>query len=145
MKWNELEDQPCSILRSAFLRTRRFDDFQAQLGITRHLLAARLAKLVKLGVLSKVLYQERPKRYEYRLTEQGRDLYPLLMALISWGDKWLDEGCGPPLVYRHAPCGHLFQPLTVCSECGEPLNPREVMPMPGPGIQQKLAALNEGR
>src|SRR5690348_7694853 len=107
MKWTDLSTQPCSIsrslavvgdrwtlliLRSAFLRARRFDDFQQQIGVTSHVLANRLDKLVKLGVMEKVLYQPWPARYEYRLTEQGRDLHPVLRALTNWGDKWLDDG-----------------------------------------------------
>lgn len=150
MKWQDLGETPCSIarslsvvgdrwtlliLRNAFLKVRRFDDFQAQLGITRHLLADRLAKLVEMGVFSKVPYQERPLRHEYRLTEQGRELYPVLLALVAWGDKWLDGGKGPPLLYRHLRCGHTFRPTMSCSECGEALDAREVAPMAGPGLR----------
>ncbi len=150
MKWRELDGTPCSvarslaivgdrwtilILRNAFLRTRRFDDFQAQLGITRHLLAGRLAKLVKLGVMSKVAYQERPPRYEYRLTEMGRDWYSVQLALVAWGDKWLAGEAGAPLEYMHQKCGHKFRPLVVCSECREPLDVREVTPIIGPGLR----------
>jgi len=150
MKWRELEDTPCSvarglaivgdrwtilILRDAFLRTRRFDDFQAQLGITRHLLANRLAKLVKLGVMVKVPYQERPPRYEYRLTDMGRDWYSVQLALVAWGDKWLAGAAGAPIELLHRKCGHKFRPLLVCSECREPLEPREVTPLAGPGLR----------
>ncbi|WP_293390031.1 helix-turn-helix domain-containing protein [Nevskia sp.] len=150
MKWRELDGTPCSvarslaivgdrwtilILRNAFLRTRRFDDFQAQLGITRHLLASRLAKLVKLGVMSKLTYQERPPRYEYRLTEMGRDWYSVQLALVAWGDRWLAGEAGAPLEFVHQKCGHKFQPLTVCSECREPLDVREITPIIGPGLR----------
>nr|WP_211219609.1 winged helix-turn-helix transcriptional regulator [Nevskia ramosa] len=127
------------ILRNAFLRTRRFDDFQAQLGITRHLLANRLAKLVKLGVMSKVAYQERPPRYEYRLTEMGRDWYSVQLALVAWGDKWLAGAAGPPLEFVHQTCGHKFRPVTVCSECREPLDIREITPIAGPGLRPPAA------
>lgn len=152
MKWDELDGVPCSvarslaivgdrwtilILRNAFLRTRRFDDFQAQLGITRHLLASRLAKLVKLGVMTKVAYQDRPPRYEYRLTEMGRDWYSVQMALVAWGNKWLAGAAGVPLEFLHQKCGHKFQPVTVCSECREPLDVREVTPTTGPGLRQQ--------
>ncbi|MGH8518036.1 MAG: winged helix-turn-helix transcriptional regulator [Panacagrimonas sp.] len=150
MKWRELAGTPCSvarslaivgdrwtilILRDAFLRTRRFDDFHAQLGITRHLLANRLAKLVKLGVMSKLAYQERPPRYEYRLTEMGRDWYRVQLALVAWGDKWLSGESGAPVEFVHQDCGHKFQPLMVCSECREPLDPRAITPMAGPGLR----------
>ena len=96
MKWDALEEEPCSlartvavigdrwsllILRECFLRIRRFDDFQASLGITRHLLADRLKKLVRFGVLRKIPYSEAPKRYEYILTQKGLDLYPIIMSI----------------------------------------------------------------
>lgn len=155
MKWRELDGTPCSvarslaivgdrwtilILRNAFLRTRRFDDFQAQLGITRHLLASRLAKLVKLGVMTKVPYQERPVRHEYRLTEMGRDWYSVQLALVAWGDKWLAGTAGAPVAYVHRRCGHTFTPTVMCSECREPIDPREVTPMAGPGLRAPAKA-----
>ena len=104
MRWNDIGGITCSvartlsvvgdrwtllILRDAFLRTRRFEDFQAHLGMTRHRLADRLAKLVEHGVFERVRYQERPERYEYRLTEKGRDLYPVIVSLVGWGDRWM--------------------------------------------------------
>lgn len=149
MKWKDVDTLPCSIarslsvvgdrwtlliLRSAFLRTRRFDDFQKQIGLTRHRLTDRLTRLVELGVLEKRPYQQRPVRHEYRLTEKGRDLYPLLLALVRWGDKWMDDGRGPPVLHQHKTCGHLFHPETVCSECHAPIDPRDVTPIAGPGL-----------
>lgn len=149
MKWQDVGEQPCSIARSlaivgdrwtlmvlrcAFLGTRRFDDFQTMLGVTRHVLADRLKRLVEADVLKKVPYHDRQERFEYRLTEKGRDLYPVLLALVGWGDKWLDGGMGPPLQYHHHICGKIFTPTMTCSECGEPVNPREVTPMAGPGL-----------
>lgn len=160
MKWNELDRLPCSvarslavvgdrwtllILRSAFLRVRRFEDFQQQIGLTRHRLADRLVKLVRLGVFEKRAYQERPPRYEYRLTEKGLDLYPVLMALTRWGDQWLDEGQGPPLRFVHQRCQHEFQPVMSCSHCGEALSPREVSPKIGPGLRPPATAASAKR
>lgn len=113
---------------------RRFDDFQAQLGLTRHVLADRLKRLVEGGVLKKVPYQDRQTRYEYRLTEMGRDLYPVLLALVAWGDRWLDGGNGPPIQYRHHQCGEIFTPTMCCSICGEPVDARSVTPLAGPGL-----------
>ncbi|HEX5361030.1 MAG TPA: helix-turn-helix domain-containing protein, partial [Fluviicoccus sp.] len=128
MKWQDIGDIPCSIarslavlgdrwtlmvLRNCFLGIKRFDDFQTNLGVTRHVLAERLQRLVDAGVLKKVPYQQKPERFEYRLTDKGRDLYPVLLALISWGDKWLDEGQGAPLEFVHQACGHKFRPVTV--------------------------------
>ena len=148
MRWRELEDEACSlartlsvigdrwtllILRDCFLRVRQFDDFQSRLGIGRPILADRLQKLVAHGVLVKAPYQESPVRYEYRLTPKGLDLYPVILSLVHFGDTHLAEGKGRPMLHRHAGCGHLFDPVLVCSECGEALSPREVAPEPGPG------------
>src|SRR3954462_7920189 len=75
------------ILRDTFLGTRRFDDFQRNLGIARNILQSRLARLVDEGILRRVRYQERPERFEYRLTRKGVDLWPILVALMKWGDR----------------------------------------------------------
>lgn len=147
MKWDNVGELPCSvaralsvlgdrwtilILRNAFMRTRRFDDFQKQLGVTRHVLADRLKKLVDAGVFEKQKYSASPARYEYRLTQKGLDLHPILMSLAAWGDKWLDEGKGVPLEYIHKPCGHKTMPVLVCSACNEPVHPKDIQPIPGP-------------
>lgn len=148
MKWNDIGSQNCSIartlsvigdrwtmlvLRNAFLGTRRFDDFQQQLGMTRHVLAERLKRLVEEGLFRKEAYQ--PNRYEYRLTDKGKGLYPVLLSMTAWGDQWMDsEGKGPPVVYFHKSCSHRTSPTLVCSECGEPLLPKDVTPMAGPGL-----------
>jgi DNA-binding HxlR family transcriptional regulator len=150
MKWDDVGSMPCSVaralsvvgdrwtmlvIRNAFLGVRRFDDFQTTLGVTRHVLAERLARLVDEGVLVKQAYQQRPVRHEYRLTDKGRDLHPILLMLTAWGDKWLDEGKGAPLEYRHKACSCITKPTLVCSECREPLSARDVTPVAGPGLQ----------
>jgi len=86
------------IVRDAFLGKRRFDEFQQSLGISRNVLAERLGRLVDEGVLDRVLYQEHPQRYEYRLTTKGRDLHLALTGLRQWGDEYLSEK--PPKVLR---------------------------------------------
>ena len=116
------------------MKARRFDEFSQQLGISKHRLSDRLKKLVEAGVFEKRPYQEKPLRYEYRLTEKGIDIYPILMSLVAWGDKWMDDGKGPPVEYIHNRCNHKTRPVLVCSECGEPVNPREMRPIPGPGL-----------
>jgi DNA-binding HxlR family transcriptional regulator len=151
MKWDALEEEPCSlartigvigdrwtllVLRECFLRTRRFEQFQSALGITRHLLAERLKKLVRNGVLRRVPYQDSPKRYEYILTQKGLDLHPIMMALVHWGDTHMVDERGRPLLHEHKKCGKLFDPVMVCSECGEPLHPKEVITHPGPGARR---------
>jgi len=150
MKWDTLEEEPCSlartigvigdrwtllILRECFLRTRRFEAFQSALGITRHLLAERLKKLVRTGVLRRIPYQESPMRYEYILTQKGLDLYPIMMALVHWGDTHMVDERGRPLLHEHRNCGKLFDPVMVCSECREPLLAKEVITRPGPGAR----------
>lgn len=128
------------ILRDAFLGTRRFDDFQKSLGIARNVLTVRLKSLVDAGLLERRRYQERPERYEYRLTEKGRDLYPVLLALMQWGDKYTAGDAGPPVLLVHEPCGHHTEPQFVCSHCGEPIDPREMRPEPGPGLRSAVPA-----
>ena len=155
MKWDALEEEPCSlartigvigdrwtllILRECFLRTRRFEGFQSALGITRHLLAERLKKLVRQGVLRRIPYQESPKRHEYILTQKGLDLYPIMMALVHWGDTHMVDERGRPLLHEHKSCGKMFDPVLVCSECGEPVTAKGVHVHPGPGKRQRLTA-----
>lgn len=155
MKWDDVGEIPCSvarslsvlgdrwtllILRNAFLRMRRFEDFQANLGLTRHLLASRLKRLVSEGILERVAYQQAPARYEYRLTDKGRALHPVLMTLTAWGDRWMDQGKGPPLLYQHKHCGKLMKPTLVCSECGEPVEAHHVVPLAGPGLRTRSQA-----
>ena len=86
------------IVRDAFLGRRRFEEFQESLGIARNILTDRLAKLVDHGIFERVRYQERPERYEYRLTDKGRDLRVPLLALMQWGDRHLSPT--PPRVAR---------------------------------------------
>lgn len=149
MKWQNVGEQPCSvaralsvigdrwtmlILRNAFVGIRRFDDFQANLGVTRHVLSDRLKRLVEHEILKRTPYQDRQERFEYRLTEKGLELYPVLLTLTVWGDKWMDEGKGAPLDFYHPSCGHKFTPLLVCSECKEPVTAKTVKPMVGKGF-----------
>ncbi|MBI1186713.1 MAG: transcriptional regulator [Alphaproteobacteria bacterium] len=152
MRWDELDREACSlaralavigdrwtllVLREAFLRVRRFDDFQARLGIARRVLAERLAHLVDEGVLKKVAYQDRPVRYEYRLTEKGLGLYPALLSLVHWGDQHYAGRKGPPVLHRHLACGHDFRGVLTCSVCGEAVEAREVAAHPGPGAKRR--------
>jgi len=147
MRWKDVGENRCSvartlsvigdpwtllILRDVFLGIRRFDDFQSRLDVTRHLLADRLKKLVKAGILRREPYQERPTRYEYRLTEKGRDLFPVLMALIKWGDRWMAGPDGPPLEIVHRACGHSMTPEMVCPYCQEPVTARDTEAHPRP-------------
>jgi DNA-binding HxlR family transcriptional regulator len=124
------------IMRDVFLGVRRFDDFQARLGISRSVLDQRLTRLVEQGVLKRVQYQEHPPRYEYRLTDKGRDLWPVVTAMRQWGDKWAAPD-GPPVEIVHTGCGHVSQAVAVCSHCGEALDARAVRAVPGPGSRDR--------
>lgn len=133
------------ILRDAFLRVRRFEDFQSRLGVSRAILSDRLNKLTQAFVLTKVAYQERPTRYEYRLTAKGLALHPIIMGMVHWGDEQMADKKGRPALHRHDRCNHLFDPVTVCSECGEELVPNEVRVLAGPGADlTRLAPGIEG-
>ena len=121
------------ILRDAFLGTRRFDAFQADLGMTRHRLADRLRKLVRHGVLRRERYQARPPRYEYRLTEKGIDLYGVVAMLAGWGDRWMTGRNGPVVERVHRGCGHVTELKLTCDHCGEPVTARDMLARPGPG------------
>ncbi|HEY5859329.1 MAG TPA: helix-turn-helix domain-containing protein, partial [Actinomycetota bacterium] len=116
----------------AFLGVRRFDDFQARLGISRNILNVRLTSLVEAGVLVRVRYQERPERHEYRLTDKGRDLWPVLTTMREWGDKWAAPN-GAPLEVVHDSCGRVLHLKPTCSACGEPVDGRSVRVSAGPG------------
>ena len=148
MKWGELEKESCSmaralsvigdrwtllILRDCFLGVRRFDAFHERLGITRGVLADRLKQLTDAGVLKKVRYRDTPPRFEYRLTSRGLDLHPVILSIVHWGDVHMAGPEGRPVLHRHETCGHLFDPVLCCSECGEIVRPHDVRVQRGPG------------
>ena len=114
------------ILRDAFLGVRRFDDFQRNLGIARNVLNTRLQRLVDAGLLERRRYQDRPARYEYRLTDKGLDLWPALVALMQWGDRHAATEDGPPLRLEHRDCGGVMTDRRTCAACGAELGVRDV-------------------
>jgi DNA-binding HxlR family transcriptional regulator len=141
MRWDEIDDSLCSlartlgvigdrwtllVLREAFLGTRRYDEFQRHLAAAPHIVAARLKKLVEHKVLEKRRYQDHPPRYEYRLTERGHELYPALIALITWGETWLKSTLGPASIRTHKSCSHRLHVVTTCAACGEAVTARDV-------------------
>lgn len=148
MLGNDYKDQNCSIaralelvgerwtilvLRDVFLGVRRFDALQRDLRIARNVLAARLDRLVGEGILEKVPYQERPPRHEYRLTEKGFDLWPVIVELMRWGDRYTASSDGPPVLIRHRGCGGLLGEHMVCGRCGQSLTVHDVRAEAGPG------------
>ena len=120
------------IVRDLQLGVTRFDDFQARTGISRNVLADRLNKLVETGVVTKVAYQQNPERFDYRLTEKGKDLWTVVNALREWGDKW-EAPDGPPVELEHRVCGHRVHSVLTCSHCGETLDRNNVRARRGPG------------
>ena len=149
MRAADLAEQDCSIarpaallgdrwtlviLRQAFSGTKRFEDFQSELGISRSLLSERLGRLVDAGVLRREPYKDEVRtRDRYRLTEMGLDLYPVLIALRDWGDRYLRDG--PRAEIRHRGCGGEPTLELTCSKCGEQMGAKDAEAVPGPGLQ----------
>jgi len=142
MRWQDLENEPCSIartlavvgdrwtlllLRECFMGMRRFEQFQSRLRISRTILRDRLNHLVQHGILRRCEYQTRPTRYEYRLTEAGRALHPVMISIAQWGDAYMADPSGPPVTRRHGCCGHALHAVFKCAECDEPVRPKDVV------------------
>jgi DNA-binding HxlR family transcriptional regulator len=126
------------VLREAFNGVRRFDDMQRRTAIPRQVLSGRLARLVDEGLLRKVPYQEagQRSRSEYRLTSKGLDLYPVLVALMQWGDRYEAGPDGPPVLLRHRDCGEPVR-LQLSCRAGHTLeSARDVTPVPGPSARR---------
>ena len=120
------------IIRDTFRGIRRFEEIRRDLGIPRAVLSERLSHLVDTGVLAKRQYMAHPPRFEYRLTDMGRELSPVLVGLMQWGDRWLSQG-GPPTVLVHDPCGTEVRLGFHCWHCGEDFGPMDIVGRPGPG------------
>lgn len=160
MKRTSFDQWPCSIartidlvgdwwtplvLRECYFGVRRFDELQRSLQIGRNILAQRLDRLVEEGMLERRVYQERPVRREYVLTDKGRDFYPVLAAMSHWGDTWLSAKAGPPIQLHHTVCDADMHAEVVCSNCREPIRVREVRATFGPGYPPKLRERAAGR
>jgi DNA-binding HxlR family transcriptional regulator len=143
---NDYEGQDCSIaraleavgerwtlliIRELLRRPHRFDEIEDKLGIATNVLTARLNKLVDEGIVEKVRYTEARDWNDYRLTRKGRDLFPVLSALMAWGDRY-EAPNGPPVILKHD-CGHAAGHKLVCAHCGESVSPRTVRVVAGPG------------
>ena len=152
MDWRDYDKENCSVgrtlevigerwtllvLREAFLGVRRFGELQRHTGAAKNILSDRLQTLVAGGVLERRLYEERPPRYEYRLTEKGLDLYPVLVSLMQWGDKYESDASGPPVLMRHKGCNEIVAPQLTCPGCGEAIRARDMVALAGPGAVLK--------
>lgn len=130
------------VLREVFSGIRRFDDMRKRTGIPRQVLTARLAMLVQRGVLRREPYREPGARlrHEYRLTTMGLELWPVLVAILEWGDRHLADPEGSPLTAVHRDCGAEVRAVLHCAAGHEVTNPREVVPRPGPGARRRDTA-----
>ena len=126
------------ILRECFYGARRFEQFKDVLGLPRTTLTERLRRLTRLGVLRQVAYNDRPLRHEYRLTKAGFDLYPVMLSMMSFGDRWLSGDKPKPLHLMHTLCGKACQAIVACSECKEEIHARRVSYRDGPGAGTSL-------
>lgn len=115
------------ILREMFLGNRKFDEFLRYTGASAALLSQRLKKLEADGVIRREVYSDRPIRHEYRLTAMGRELWPAVIVLKQWGDKWLGDGPAPVEIV-HKSCGNVTEPQITCSDCGQPMAAHDAEP-----------------
>ena len=133
------------IVRECTLGFTRFDEFQARLGIARNILTARLARLTELGILERFPLEDRANAEGYRLTAKGEELYPILVALMQWGDRWLWPDGKPPIELLDVDSGAPVEPMVMRNRTGRPLSFRDVRFIAGPGATASTAALIERR
>jgi DNA-binding HxlR family transcriptional regulator len=131
------------ILRDAFNGVRRFDDFKRHVGLSDPVLADRLRKLVQAGILSTRPYRDpgTRTRHEYRLTDKGLDLYPVLIALLRWGERHHPDPGGPQIEVRHRDCGAPVDAVVRCRADHEELTARQTVARPGPGARPVVRAV----
>lgn len=129
------------IVRSVMHGNRRFGEMQESLGIARNVLSARLQRLVDEEILERRAYQESPPRFEYFLTQKGLDLWPALIALLNWGDRYSPDPEGPRRLIVHKECGGTVSERGICESCGKVLTARDAKQVPGPGAKAEADAL----
>jgi DNA-binding HxlR family transcriptional regulator len=160
MRWQQIDTMTCSvartlsvvgdrwtllIIRDVFLGIRRFDAIQQDLQLTTHRLSDRLRKLVRDGILRRAAYEKRPPRFEYRLTEKGFDLYPLIVTMVEWGDRWMAGRAGVPVELVHRPCGHKIKPELICPCCKSKIDARDMSALPGPARKGRAIPGDDAR
>jgi DNA-binding HxlR family transcriptional regulator len=128
------------IIRDAFQGVHRFQDFLDRTGAARATLTNRLRALIRSGILKRVKYSDAPARFEYRLTDKGRDLYPLSLVAWTWERRWAPRGAGIPMRIVHHACGHETHPIATCNHCGEELGIRDTYIRSGPGANARAPA-----
>jgi DNA-binding HxlR family transcriptional regulator len=133
------------IVRECTQGIRRFDEFQRELGIARNILTARLHRLTELGIIERFALEDRANTDGYRLTKKGEDLYPVLVALMQWGDRWLVPDGKPPTTLIEDATGASIERLTVHAKDGRPLTFRDIRFAPGPGATTTTQAVIDGR
>ncbi|MEW4467519.1 helix-turn-helix domain-containing protein [Parasphingorhabdus sp. JC815] len=110
------------VVRACFTGINRFDEIQRDTAMATNILSDRLDRLQQQNIIKAYPYSPHEQRFEYRLTDKGRDLYPVLLALLQWGDRWFADEKGPPLILRHKPCDHNLHFVPTCDKCGEALD-----------------------
>lgn len=130
------------IIRSMFaLRgLHRFEEFRAELGIAKNILSDRLDLLVGHGIVDKRMYCAKPPRYEYHLTKAGQDLWPVIIAIMTWGDTYTTGDQGPPVILRHNECEHDTTPVLACGHCHKPISPRTITGRDAPSRSDRTGA-----
>ena len=132
------------IVRDAFFGVRRFGDFEASLGIAKNILSKRLQRLVDAGILAKVDVGEAGQRYEYRLTDKGEALLPLLTAMRDWSDQWVFGPGHEPVIIRDRRGNRRIPRLVVTDADGQPVTRRDLRTEPGPGASAETLRQLQG-
>jgi len=160
MQWRSVKDMNCSvaralsvvgerwtmlILREAFLGRRRFDEFQSGTSIARNILSSRLHALVADGIFDRDENAGADHHVEYRLTKKGLDLYPVVLALMRWGDTWMADELGPPMTLMHRTCGHSTSPSLVCSHCGAGIEARAMQALAAPHAGKMAKVMSKAK
>jgi DNA-binding HxlR family transcriptional regulator len=128
------------IVRAVMHGNRRFGEIQGSLGIARNVLSSRLERLIEEEILERRAYQESPPRHEYFLTEKGLDLWPALIALLHWGERYSPSPEGPRRLIVHKECGGAVSERGICESCGQVLHARDAKQLPGPGAKEPAGA-----
>jgi DNA-binding HxlR family transcriptional regulator len=128
------------VLRELFWGRTRYEQLAEHTGMASNILADRLRKLIDNGIVTKTVVPEDARRFDYTLTAKGKDLFPVLMAVMAWGDKWASGDDGPLIDIKHALCGKKTKPGSVCSACGEKLLPKDLVTSLAPVYKKRASA-----